>query len=37
MGHAETVIQVLVSEGHSDILFTAYVISGSSPYPDDPA
>lgn len=30
MGHAETVIQVHVSNEHSDILFTAYVMSESS-------
>lgn len=30
MGHAESVIQVLVSKEHSDILCTAYVMSESS-------
>lgn len=30
MGHAQTVTQVLVSKEHSDILFTAYVMSESS-------
>lgn len=31
-GHAETVIQVLESEGHSDMLFTAYVIQRCLPH-----